>query len=72
MNLHELNILFITYPEKELYNCKKDQFSTTRHNVTLTLSALLTLCLYSANDVMSKCYYASVISFYCTPAACFM
>ena len=26
-------------------------------------SAILTLCLYSANDVTSKCCYTSVISF---------
>ena len=42
VNLHEFNILFITYTPKELF---------------------LTLCLYSENDVTSKCYYTSVISF---------
>ena len=29
----------------------------------LMFSALLMLCLYSVNDVTSKCYYTSVISF---------
>ena len=30
MNLHEFNILFITYPRKRNINCKKDHFSPTR------------------------------------------
>ena len=44
-------------------NCKNIIFLRHALNVTLMFSALLTLCLYSLNDVISKCYYTSVISF---------
>ena len=56
---NEFNILFITYSQKELLITKSIIFSPTR----LKCSALLTLILYSANDVTSKCYYTSVTSF---------
>ena len=64
INLHEFNVLFITYHHtKRTLNCKKDHFHRHAYNITQMFSALLTLCLYSANDVTSKCYYTSVISF---------
>ena len=59
MNLHKFNILLITYPQKSsLVN-----FYRHAYIVTLMLSALLTIWLYSANDVTLKCYYTSVILF---------
>ena len=54
MNMHIINILFITYRPKE-----NRSFFTE----PIMFSALLTLCLYSTNDVTSKFYYTSVISF---------
>ena len=42
---------------------KRSIFHQQAYNVMLTFSALLMLCLYNANDIMSKCYYTSVISF---------
>ena len=63
INLYELNILFIIYSQKELLIVKSDHFSRHAYNVTLTFSALLTLYLYGANDVTSKYYYSSVVSF---------
>ena len=74
MNLHEFNILFLfysilfysiyLYPNKELLILKKRIiFHRHAYNVTLMFSALQTLCLYnSVNDVLSKCYYTSVMS----------
>ena len=50
MNLNECNILFIEYHKKTLFH-------------RLLFSASLTVSLYSANDVTSKFYYTSVITF---------
>ena len=69
MNLHEFNILFIimittiTYSLKELLIVKKIIFHQHSYYIMLMLSTLLTLCLYSANNITSKYYYTSVISF---------
>ena len=69
-NLHEINILFITYFPKRTLNCKRMiTFHRQTCNVTLMFSVLLTLYLHSINGVKSKCYYTivcyytSVISF---------
>ena len=63
MNLHEFNILLITYHQKELLIIKKDHFHRHTYYITLLLSTLLTLRLYSTDDVTSNWYYTSVISF---------
>ena len=75
MNLHEFNILFITYSQKELLIVKKTIFHRHTYNVMPMFSVLLTLCLYSANEVTSECYYTSVKSFLLhgfITLACFM
>ena len=48
MNLHEFNILFITYSQKELLIVKKIIFHRHTYNVTLKFCTLLT----STNDVV--------------------
>ena len=61
MDLHKFNFLFITYPQKEGLFVNKIIFHGHAYYIKLMFSALLMLCLYSANDVMSECYYTSVI-----------
>ena len=65
MNLHKFNILFNTLysQKKKTLNCKKRSFFHQTFNVMLMFCLLLMLCLYNTNDVTSKCYYTSVISF---------
>ena len=46
MNLHEFNIIFIIV--------KMTIFHQHAYNIKLVYSALLTLCFYSSNDVMSN------------------
>ena len=52
-------------PQRELLIVKKLSFSFQRHAYYITpmFSTLLTICLYSANDVTSKWSYTSVILF---------
>ena len=54
MNLHKFNILFITYPKNNSLIVKKIIFHRHAYYITLIFIALLTLCLYSVNDVTSK------------------
>ena len=58
-----INFYLSHNPPKRTLNCNKDHFHRYAYNVMLIFSAFLTLCLYSANDVTSKWYYTSVISF---------
>ena len=51
MNLHEFNNSFYHIPQKRTFNCEKRSFFTDMNNVMLMFSVLLTLNLYSADDV---------------------
>ena len=69
MNLHEFNVLFITYPLKTSKLLKKKKDHRHAYNVKQTYNAHLTLCLYSANEVTSKLLYTRVISFLAAKAS---
>jgi hypothetical protein len=63
LNLHKYNILFITYSKRERFTAKMSSFHWRTYSVTLTLARFNAIFIYDANDITSKCYYTSVISF---------